>query len=73
MLREHDVRSVVKHREFDSPATAHNAPLDDGVDHSRSVVECSVAFSSNATAIDRPPERGTDSSENSPSKLPSNT
>lgn len=41
MLREHDVRQLIKHREFDSLDKAHTARLNDDVYHRRSVVECS--------------------------------
>ena len=40
-LREHGVRPVIKHREFDSLDKAHNARLDDDTYHRRSVVEAS--------------------------------
>lgn len=40
-LREHGVRPVIKHREFDNLDKAHNARLDDDTYHRRSVVECS--------------------------------
>jgi len=39
MLRDHGVRPVIKHREFDSLDKAHNARLDDETYHRRSVVE----------------------------------
>lgn len=42
MLRDHDIRPVIKHREFDRLDRAHNARLDDAVYHRRSVVECSI-------------------------------
>ena len=41
MLRENDVRPLIKHREFDTLDKAHNARIDDDVYHRRSVVECS--------------------------------
>lgn len=40
-LREHNVRPLIKHREFDILDKAHNARLDDDVYHRRSVAECS--------------------------------
>lgn len=39
LLRDNDVRPVIKHREFDSLDAAHNARLDDDTYHRRSVVE----------------------------------
>jgi IS5 family transposase len=39
MLREHDVRPVIKHREFDPLDAAHNARIDDATYHRRSIVE----------------------------------
>ena len=43
MLRDHDVRPVIKHREFDSLDMAHNARLDDETYHRRSMVESSFS------------------------------
>ena len=40
-LRDHGVRPVIKHREFDNLDKAHNARIDDEVYHRRSVAECS--------------------------------
>lgn len=40
MLRDNDVRPLIKHREFDNLDKAHNARIDDDVYHRRSVVEC---------------------------------
>ena len=41
VLRENDVRPVIKHREFDSLDKAHNARIVEEVYHRRSVAECS--------------------------------
>lgn len=38
-LRTHDIRPVIKHREFTSLDKAHNARIDDEVYHQRSMVE----------------------------------
>jgi IS5 family transposase len=39
VLREEGIRPLIKHREFHSLDAAHNARIDDGTYHRRSVVE----------------------------------
>lgn len=39
MLRDNNVRPLIKHREFDSLDNAHNARMDDDIYHQRSSVE----------------------------------
>ena len=42
-LRDHNIRPVIKHREFDALDKAHNARINDDVYHQRSMAESSFA------------------------------
>lgn len=42
MLRDNDVRPLIKHREFDSLDKAHNVRMDDDIYHQRSSVETQI-------------------------------
>lgn len=42
MLRDNDVRPLLKHREFDSLDKGHNARMDEDIYHQRSSVETQI-------------------------------
>lgn len=67
-LREHDVRSLIKYREFDSLHKTHNVRLDEDVYNRRFVAECSFRILKQRYTDRLSAKPGTGSSMNASSK-----
>jgi len=72
-LRAEGVKPVIKHRKFGWTGVVNNVLLDDTTYHHRSNIESTFSRSGANTARSFEQERGSDSSANSSSNVPSET